>query len=127
LSEYEECFDVSGGPFCEALVYGEYCADGELLQADDVSRIQECMAAWGEDKNINFDECTVWATYVADGFCDEYASAYDRLRECLEIRGPQSLRDGECFLWLAKYDGGLIPGCPWWESYECLEMYIEAT
>ena len=77
--------------------------------------------------NVDFETCSEWGELVPAGYCQEYDMAYDRLRECLEIRGPQSLRDGECFLWFARYDGELLADCPWWESYECLERYIDAT
>jgi hypothetical protein len=127
ISAYGRCLDVPGSEFCEDLVLGEYCSGGSVLAADDVLEIRSCMEVWADHNAVSFDACWVKGEVVSGGYCEEYEDAYLRLRECLQVRGPQSLRDGECFLWFARYDGELLADCPWWESYECLEMYIDAT
>lgn len=120
----DSCVDVPGGDFCQRLIKGDLCYGDAVIEASEVSLLEECISLWGETKGFDFQACTFQGVEIDEGGCDELRMAFDRIRGCLERRGSGAIWESPCITLRLSLTPPLIAECPWWESDECFEMYL---
>lgn len=120
----DSCLDVPGGDFCQRLIRGDLCYGDAVIEASDISLLEECILLWGEAKGFDFEACTFQGAEIDEGGCDELQMAFDRIRGCLERRGSGSIWESPCITLILTLTPPLNAECPWWESDECFEMYV---
>jgi hypothetical protein len=120
----DSCLYVPGGEFCQRLIRGDLCYGDAVIEASDVSSLEECILLWGETAGFDFQACTFQGVKIEEGGCDELLMAFDRIKGCLERRGPGALWESPCLALRHSLTPPLNAECPWWESDECFEMYL---
>lgn len=114
------CVDALGDPFCEALLFGEFCRLERSFFASDISDLRLCVDRLAMNQGFDLPACEFEGTAIDDGSCEILDLAYDRLTACLSRRGSQDW-SGSCFDIFRQPDKEFNPECPWWTSDECFD------